>query len=1032
MSGATLLMLLQISGAAAYEDRTYTPTGFTAGPYPFAPIREAEVDLVRAGDGFILASTVTSATGAFSFPDIADGESVFARIYSRRAGASIRVEVRDNPISGALYAGATASIVTAAGPDSFPPLNLSITGGGGAVFNIFDAAVKSFQYMATVDVTPPGVMPLLRIYWEPGSANGTYFSPGENAVYLLGLASDPDEFDDDVILHEIGHWVAVNFSRDDTPGGLHAIVDQLDPRHSWSEGWAHYWSSAVRRHANTIFPGAYFPDTQVDNFGSGSSMFSLEGPSFPALAVMATNELAVAAALWDITDTVNEAFDLLSGNEIDLWEAVADRMPAMADLTLEDFRAGLALEVAPAVLFDATGDDATLRIMNDRLIRYYADGSEANDTPGAAAPLALGPAGLARRTFFGAGDEDWFSIAATKGSLRVQTLNMGDGGNTLLEVYGPTGALVASSDNRSPGDPSSLVDFAVAAAATYRARIVRVGTVVQHGYYDIRAEVAPNALPVIGPIALSAASGIAPLKVTLSADASDPDGGYLEYAWDFDGDGRVDWSSLQGSAVTHTYDRAGSFSATLRVTDLLADTTTASIAIVVLADATPLITLAQSSTGGTAPHAVSFSASVSEVLPTAWLWDFDGDGVTDRLSPSGSFVYRSAGSFTARLVVRDTHGRAHLAASLPITVASGAGPPAIGSFTADSGPIPYVSTAVVAHSDAGSIARVELDLDGDGRYEIDMAPSTPASTTVLHEMRRAGAFTLRVRVTDDSGLATEAATSIVATALGTRGWLVDPRPGDRLDGAAVTLTAEAVPRGLSKAVRFEFRRTAPPGPWTEIATLFTTETLASIPWDVRLLPAVAHELRVEVDGSTSPPAAIFIDPASPDIVEEGGVRRRLFDPARTALTRNGSGALVEIPAGALASPKILRLESVGAPLPDGSALAMTPRGPAWRLSIDASFTTPFRLRLPFHDRGARLEIHAYDEASRSWRRFGFPDVSHADGWLEAEVDAPGTYGAFESWVGVDSDGGNPRCLAHSGAAAWPAILLLGMLLCRKR
>src|SRR5436190_23412472 len=116
---------------------------------------------------------------------------------------------------------------------------------------------------------------MLTVDWEARCPYGAYFDRVPNAVFFLGLSSDPDEFDDDIILHEMGHWVAFNFSRDDTLGGDHVIVDQLDPRTSWSEGLAHYWSAAVRRHENlrlSALPGPpppeyAAPNLQVDNKG---------------------------------------------------------------------------------------------------------------------------------------------------------------------------------------------------------------------------------------------------------------------------------------------------------------------------------------------------------------------------------------------------------------------------------------------------------------------------------------------------------------------------------------------------------------------------------------------------------------------------------------------------------------------------------------------------------------------------------------------------------------------------------------------
>src|SRR5439155_313592 len=73
------------------------------------------------------------------------------------------------------------------------------------------------------------------------------FNVANNTAYFLGDRNDDsDEFDDAVIVHEYAHLLAAKFSRDDSPGGPHVLGDMLDPRVAWSEGWANFFSSAVR------------------------------------------------------------------------------------------------------------------------------------------------------------------------------------------------------------------------------------------------------------------------------------------------------------------------------------------------------------------------------------------------------------------------------------------------------------------------------------------------------------------------------------------------------------------------------------------------------------------------------------------------------------------------------------------------------------------------------------------------------------------------------------------------------------------
>jgi len=82
------------------------------------------------------------------------------------------------------------------------------------------------------------------------------------------------------------------------------------------------------------------------------------------------------------------------------------------------------------------------------------------------------------------------------------------------------------------------------------------------------------------PVAVAAAdpvSGSAPLTVQFrGSDSYDPDGAIVSYAWDF-GDG----STASEADVSHTYETAGSYVATLTVTDDAGATSSDSVAVTV-------------------------------------------------------------------------------------------------------------------------------------------------------------------------------------------------------------------------------------------------------------------------------------------------------------------------------------------------------------------------------------------------------------------------------------------------------------------
>ncbi|MCI0582971.1 MAG: hypothetical protein L0227_08770, partial [Chloroflexi bacterium] len=355
-----------------------------------------------------------------------------------------------------------------------------------------------------------------------------------------------------------------------------------------------------------------------------------------------------------------------------------------------------------------------------------------------------------------------------------------------------------------------------------------------------------------------------------------------------------------------------------------------------------------------------------------------------------AFTYRSPGTFSPRLLVRDSQGRAVRTVAPAITITAGPSPPAIGSFTASNGIVPFASTMAVTHSDLGLSGIVEFDVDGDGRYDFAVPAGSPAGTTFPPEIQRAGNFSPRVRVTDTAGRSLSTTAAFASRSIGLTGWMVDPRAGDRLAGSSVALTAQAVPGGASKSVQFQVRDAAGPGPWISVGgPIVSTGTLFSTTWDVTALPNLStFDVRILVDGTVSSgdtANAVLIDSAAPTISESGSTRTKAIRPDRTTISRSAGGVWAVVPLGSTSDALPLGLEPAAVPGANGSALGMFPRGGGVRVTFGGTFSNAWRLRLPFGGDGTNLEIHRFDEPSGLWQRFAFPRVSHDDGWVEADV-----------------------------------------------
>lgn len=159
-----------------------------------------------------------------------------------------------------------------------------------------------------------------------------------------------------------------------------------------------------------------------------------------------------------------------------------------------------------------------------------------------------------------------------------------------------------------------------------------------------------NKPPVVSASA-SVTTGKVPLGISFTGYGSDSDGSVKSYRWDF-GDGST--SRLQNP--THTYQKSGEFSVSLVVTDNDGSSAKNNIKIVVRENIPPVAHASASDTSGEEPLSVKFSGEGTDSDGTivSYHWDFGNKQTSDEQNPT--YIYSSAGGYTAKLTVTDDNG----------------------------------------------------------------------------------------------------------------------------------------------------------------------------------------------------------------------------------------------------------------------------------------------------------------------------------------------------------------------------------------
>ena len=296
-------------GHAMYQKVELTENGFDPNRTVMVPIRNARVEVVDSLSQ-VLSVSETDEQGGFVI-GVPDLRNLTLRVESSRRAGDVRV--LDNTLGKRLYA-LTKDIDDPRGTEVLELIDTTRLSGA---FNILDNVQRGNTLVAQAD--PQLVPPPLTIYWSTSnneSVKTTFFDSATNAAYILGdRTTGSDEFDDSVILHEYAHMLAARFSRDDSPGGPHIMGDKLDPRLAWSEGWANFFSAAVR--GTPIYLDSKGPGVPVVRFDLEENVPANDRPGY-------WSEASVDGLLWDLLDENADKDDLAQFPFGVIWAAFTD------------------------------------------------------------------------------------------------------------------------------------------------------------------------------------------------------------------------------------------------------------------------------------------------------------------------------------------------------------------------------------------------------------------------------------------------------------------------------------------------------------------------------------------------------------------------------------------------------------------------------------------------------------------------------------------------------------------------------------
>ncbi len=272
-------------------------------------------------------------------------------------------------------------------------------------------------------------------------------------------------------------------------------------------------------------------------------------------------------------------------------------------------------------------------------------------------------------------DVDVFRLAAAAGPLSLNVQSPGPEANLKLSVDFMNAAGAVLETANAAGTAGVTINRTVTTGTYYlRVRGIGEGDPVTSGYSSYGSIgnylITGNLVPAVAPIAVASAtpaSGLIPLTVNFSsAGSNDPDGTIVSYAWDF-GNG----ATSTAANPSNVYTIAGSYTATLTVTDNMGITTPTTVAITASAPTAPQITTQPTNQTVNAGATVTFTAAASGNPAPTFQWQKNSvnlAGATNATLTLAAVTAADAGSYT--LVATNSVGSTTSnAATLSVNVA---------------------------------------------------------------------------------------------------------------------------------------------------------------------------------------------------------------------------------------------------------------------------------------------------------------------------------------------------------------------------